>query len=258
MKFKLILAYDGSGYHGWQVQAGDNSVQETLERALGKILSHDVRVTASGRTDTGVHALGQVVSFGTSSSIPAEGLMKALNSLLPPDIRVLQASTAEPDFHARYGAVSKTYLYVIDTEPVMSPFSYRYALHHPGSLDLEAMDRAAGLLLGEHDFRSFMGTGSEVKTTVRRIIVSTVFAKGSKVFFVIQGSGFLRHMVRNIVGTLIQIGEGRIAPGEMTRILELKDRVHAGPTAPPQGLYLVSVEYGGGSNDSPEDERGRH
>lgn len=253
-KFKVTLAYDGSEYHGWQVQEGEASVQETVEKVLGEILGHEVRVAASGRTDAGVHAFGQVVSFEFASAIPEEGLLKAMNSKLPPDISVREVCEVGPDFHARYRATAKTYLYFVDTAEIMSPFLVRYALHLPGDLDVGAMDRAARMLQGEHDFRSFMGSGSKVRTTKRRILESRVFSKGSQVFFFIRGSGFLRHMVRNIVGTLILVGRGKMAPEEMARVLGLKDRTKAGPTAPPQGLYLVSVEYAAEGPGFPDDE----
>lgn len=253
-KFKATLAYDGSGYHGWQVQAGEPSVQETVEKALGEILGHAVRVTASGRTDAGVHAFGQVISFESASVIPEEGLLKAMNSKLPPDISVREVRKTGPDFNARYRATAKSYLYFVDTAKVMSPFLVRYALHLPGDLDVAAMDRAARMLQGEHDFRSFMGSGSAVRTTTRRILEAQVFSKGSQVFFFIRGSGFLRHMVRNIVGTLIPVGQGKTSPEGMVQILGLRDRTKAGPTAPPQGLYLVSVEYAGEGPGFSDDE----
>ncbi len=240
---KTILAYDGSGYHGWQVQAGVNTVQETVEKILSAILKHDVRVVSSGRTDAGVHAIGQVINFFTPSSIPEEGLLKAMNSMLPGDIKVSHIEEVPPGFNARFTAKSKTYVYMIETSEVLSPFLTRYALHLPGRLDIDAMDISAKMLLGEHDFSSFMGAGSAVKTTIRRIMVSEVFTRDTKVYFLIKGSGFLRHMVRNIVGTLILIGQGRMEPGDMKGIISLKDRAFAGPTAPPQGLYLVGVEY---------------
>jgi tRNA pseudouridine38-40 synthase len=252
--FKLTLAYDGSGFHGWQTQAGQTSVQETVELTLQKILKHEVRVVASGRTDTGVHALGQVISFQTPSTIPEMGLQRAMNSMLPPGISVMEVKAVGMDFHARRMARSKTYLYLMDTAQVMSPLLFRYALHLPGGLDIDAMDRAARMLEGEHDFSSFMGAGSAVRTTIRTILESRVFTKGSKVFFFIKGSGFLRHMVRNIVGTLIPIGKGKMTPADMARIVDLKDRGKAGDTAPPQGLYLVGVEYGEEGLSSPDDE----
>jgi tRNA pseudouridine38-40 synthase len=207
------------------------------------ILSHPVRVTASGRTDTGVHAFAQVINFPTQSTIPTDGLVRGLNSILPGDIAILSAEVTTPEFHARYMAKSKTYVYVIDTSPVRDPFLERYALHVEGPLDSVSMQEAAGFLLGEHDFASFMAVGSPVKTTTRIITTSEVIRTGNKVFFWIQGSGFLRHMVRNIVGTLLLVGKEKLVPEDLQRIMALKDRAFAGPTAPPQGLYLVSVEY---------------
>lgn len=241
---KIVLAYDGAAFHGWQFQHGSRTVQETVEQCLRKILGHDVRVTASGRTDSGVHALGQVVNFRTSSNIPEAGLLNALNSLFPCDLSAREVREVAPDFNARKLAHSKRYVYIIDTSEILSPFLSRYVMHLPDVLDLHAMEQSAGTLMGEHDFSSFMGAGSSVKTTIRKIMASGIFQKDSRVFFCIQGSGFLRHMVRNIVGTLIQIGQAKLAPEDMGRILALKDRTHAGPTAPPQGLYLVDVDYG--------------
>ncbi len=254
--FKLIIAYDGSGYYGWQVQQGRRTVQETVEQALATILKQDVRITASGRTDTGVHALGQVANFTTSSSIPEEGLLRALNSLLPSDLAVTDVEVADVNFHARRMAKAKSYAYVMDTSRIMSPLLSRYALHVPGPIDVESMNRAAQMLLGEHDFSSFMGSGSGVKTTIRNIMAAEIVARGAKLFFYIQGSGFLRHMVRNIVGTLILVGQGKIEPEEIMRIMALKNRSLAGPTAPPQGLYLVGVDYGSSHlGDSRKSER---
>lgn len=240
---KTILSYDGSGYHGWQLQSGPKTVQETVEKALSTILKHETRVISSGRTDAGVHAIGQVINFYAPSAIPEEGLLKAMNSVLPGDIRVTHVEEVCPGFHARFSAKSKTYVYVIETAGNFSPFLMRYALHLPGRLDIEAMRLSAGMLMGEHDFSSFMGAGSAVKTTIRRIHVSEIFVRDTKVYFLIEGSGFLRHMVRNILGTLILIGQERMEPDDIQRILALKDRALAGPTAPPQGLYLVGVQY---------------
>lgn len=243
---KIILAYDGSAFHGWQLQAAARTVQEAVEKSLRDILGHEVRVTASGRTDAGVHALGQVINFRTSSRIPAQGLLRALNSVFPPDLSAREVREVSSDFHARYLAISKKYVYIVDTSAILSPFLSRYVMHLPGGLDIRAMEQAAHALKGRHDFRSFMGAGSSAKTTIREIFDFEIFGKGSRVFFCIQGSGFLRHMVRNIVGTLIPVGLGAMAPRDVERVLGLRDRTHAGPTAPPQGLYLVEVEYGEG------------
>jgi tRNA pseudouridine38-40 synthase len=242
---KSVISYDGSGFMGWQAQVGVRTVQETLETALQQILKHPVRVTASGRTDAGVHALGQVVNFFTGSSIPAGGLLRGLNAALPRDVAVRSVEDAPPEFHARFLAREKTYAYVLHTAAVRNPFLERYALHVGRPLDCGAMREALGTLVGEHDFASFQGAGSEVKTTVRTIISADLSWQGDRVYVWMQGSGFLRHMVRNIVGTLLMVGERRLEPADMHRILDLRDRSHAGPTAPPQGLYLVGVAYEG-------------
>jgi tRNA pseudouridine38-40 synthase len=240
---KLVIAYDGSGFMGWQIQPGVRTLQDTVEKSLETILRHTVRVLASGRTDAGVHALGQVVNFHTTSSIPVEGLFRGLNSILPRDISVLTAEEASPDFHAQFQAKKKMYVYVIDTGNVRSPFLERYAHHEVYTLDTEAMGVSASYLLGEHDFMSFLASGSSVKTTIRTITLSEIITQGNKALFLIQGSGFLRYMVRNIVGTLLLVGRGKMPPEQMESIIARKDRSFAGPTAPPQGLYLVSVEY---------------
>ncbi len=241
---KITLSYDGSGYHGWQVQLGQKTVQETVEQGLSKIFNHKVRCIASGRTDAGVHAIGQVINVHTTSTIPDDGIQRALNAILPADISIRRIEDVDIGFHSRYMALSKTYTYVIETAEIMSPFLVRYANHFPGKLDPEFLERSLRLLEGKHDFRSFMGTGSPVRTTNREIFSTGVFLKGSLVFFCIQGSGFLRHMVRNIVGTLIQIMQQDTDPEEILHIMDQKNRSAAGPTAPPQGLYLVCVEYG--------------
>jgi tRNA pseudouridine38-40 synthase len=241
--FKVVLAYDGAGFMGWQIQPGVRTVQETLEASLKKIFDHPTRTIASGRTDAGVHALGQVVNFRTASSIPAEGLLRGLNAVLPGDVSAISVTEVSHDFHARYMARSKSYLYVMDADLVRSPFLDRYALHLNFPVDVQAMGEAARYLLGEHDFASFLAAGSEVRTSVRTITASEVMKRGNKVLYWIQGSGFLRHMVRNIVGTLLLVGRGKLLPDDMQRIIALKDRSCAGPTVPPQGLYLIGVEY---------------
>ncbi|MGC9323386.1 MAG: tRNA pseudouridine(38-40) synthase TruA [Desulfomonilia bacterium] len=240
---KCVLAYDGSSFMGWQIQPGVRTVQETCESALKRILCHEVRVIAAGRTDTGVHALHQVINLRTPNPIPPGGLMRALNSTLPGDVSVLSIHDVSPDFHARTCAQSKTYVYVMDTSVHPNPLLSRYALSVRGNIDITAMQEAAASLTGRRDFSSFQGAGSSVKTSIREVMVSDVFTKGSRIMYRIQGSGFLRHMVRNIVGTLLMVGTGSLIPEDMGRILEMRHRSHAGPTAPPQGLYLVGVEY---------------
>ena len=241
---KITLAYDGTGFLGWQRQAQGRTVQSTLEDALEKLFGHKARTIASGRTDTGVHALGQVVNVHTDSRIPLQGLHRALNSMLRGDISVLSVEEAAEDFHARFMAIAKKYVYIIDSSPVPSPFCARYALHVEGGLDIQAMKMSVSYLLGEHDFSAFMGSGSSVKTTRRKIFSTGVFPRGHRIYFYIQGSGFLRHMVSNIVGTMILVGQGKIRADDMGRILDGRDRTCAGPTAPPHGLYLIGVDYG--------------
>ncbi len=240
---KCVIAYDGSAFMGWQIQVGVRTVQETMEKALKEILGHTLRVTASGRTDAGVHAFAQVINFQTDSSIPIHGLVHGLNSVLPGDVAVNSAEEVPPEFHSRYMARSKMYAYVIDLSPTRNPFVERYALQEKGPLDCASMQEAAGIFLGEHDFASFQASGSAVKTTSRIITVSEVFQTGRKVIFCMQGSGFLRHMVRNIVGTLLLVGKGKIPPQAMEQIMAQRNRSSAGPTAPAQGLYLVGVYY---------------
>ncbi len=240
---KLILAYDGSGFNGWQLQPGVRTVQGVVEDALGEILGCRPRVVASGRTDAGVHALGQVINVQIRASIPAQGMLKGLNSILPGDISVRLAEDVALEFHARYMAKSKIYVYIVDTFDTPMPFLRRYALHMRHKLDIPAMGEAARFIIGEHDFTSFMAAGSLVKGTKRTIKDSFVIKKGRKVYFVIEGSGFLRCMVRNVVGTLLMVGKGELLPDDMKGILDVRDRAQAGPTAPPQGLYLAGVKY---------------
>ncbi len=240
---KLTLAYDGSAFCGWQVQPQLRTVQATLEDVLGGILGHAVPVQASGRTDTGVHALAQVANFRTGVPIPLPGLQKALDNALPSDIAVSRIEVVPPEFNARHSARAKTYAYVIRPAAFMSPLLARYVLHVREGLDICAMKNAAALLEGEHDFRAFMGAGSGVQTTVREIFTSELQQKDGQLIYVVRGSGFLRHMVRNIVGTLLLVGKGAMQPEAVTAVMADKDRSKAGPTAPSQGLYLVGVEY---------------
>jgi len=246
---KLTLAYDGSEFSGWQVQPDAPTIQGTLASAIGRLTGEKVLPQGSGRTDAGVHALGQVATFSTQASIPAENLVKALNDILPASIRVLEASQASPEFHARKSARAKTYRYRIYRGPICPPFLARYVWHYPYPLDQDAMLNAAGLVAGEHDFTSFAAVDPERDreegevSNVRRIFSSQWEVRGEELIYTVRGSGFLHHMVRNLVGTFILVGKATLKPEDLTRILEARNRSAAGPTAPASGLYLVSVEY---------------
>jgi tRNA pseudouridine38-40 synthase len=245
---KLLLAYDGTDFSGWQVQPGSATIQGTLASAIGRITGEKVLPQGSGRTDAGVHALGQVATFATESTIPAENLVKALNDILPASIRVLETSEAPPEFHARKSARAKTYRYRMYRSPICPPFLARYVWHYPYPLDESAMQQAAGLVIGEHDFTSFAavdperGCDEEV-SNVRRIFESEWERMGDELTYTIRGNGFLHHMVRNLVGTFLLVGKGTLQPQDVSRILQVRSRSAAGATAPASGLYLVKVEY---------------
>jgi len=250
--WKLTLAYDGTDYCGWQVQPGLPTIQEELSGALERITGERVLPQGSGRTDAGVHALGQVASFALKAPIPAENLQRALNRTLPAAIRVLQAERAAEDFHARHSARSKWYEYRIFRGEICPPFSARYVYALHGPLRLDAMRQAAASFLGEHDFRSFMASdpdrtararGSEVEDCVRTIFASEWYENGDMLTYRVHGSGFLHHMVRNLVGTMIAVGRGQFQAGEIPHLLALRDRRATGATAPARGLYLHSVMY---------------
>jgi tRNA pseudouridine38-40 synthase len=246
---KLILAYDGSEFAGWQVQPDAVSVQGTLASAIGRITGEKVLPQGSGRTDAGVHALAQVATFATESSVPAANFVKALNDILPASVRVLEAQEAAPDFHARKSARGKTYRYRIYRAAIYPPFLARYLWHYPFPLDELAMVRAAGLVEGEHDFTSFAAVdperGREGKpmSNLREIFSSSWERQGDEFVYTVRGSGFLHHMVRNLVGTFILVGKGTLRAEDVTRILQARNRSAAGATAPASGLYLVNVEY---------------
>jgi tRNA pseudouridine38-40 synthase len=258
---KLTLSYDGADFSGWQVQPGLDTVQGTLASAIGRITGEKVLPQGSGRTDAGVHALAQVVTFVTESSVPTANFVKALNDILPASVRVLEAVEAPSEFHARHSAQAKTYRYRIYRESICPPFLARYVWHYPYRLDEEAMAHAAELVIGEHDFTSFAavdpergqptsqeGTpGENQKNNLRRIFSSEwerVQGQGQEeLVYTVRGSGFLHHMVRNLVGTFILVGRGTLQVEDVTRILKAKNRSAAGATAPASGLYLVNVEY---------------
>jgi tRNA pseudouridine38-40 synthase len=240
---KLVLEYDGFDYCGWQVQNAAPTIQGVVEEALGKILGQRVRVSGAGRTDAKVHAIGQVASFRCAAGIPATALQRALNSLLPRDVVVQAVEDVPADFHARFSALGKVYAYRILNRPVRAPLQLRYAWHIPQPLDISAMATAGGCLQGTHDFASFQATGGDVTTTERTLTELSITRAGDEVVLSCTANGFLRHMVRNIVGTLVEIGRGMRQPTDIKRILDAHDRRQAGVTAPPQGLYLVQVLY---------------
>jgi tRNA pseudouridine38-40 synthase len=246
---KLILSYDGSEFAGWQVQPDAVTVQGTLASAIGRVTGEKVLPQGSGRTDAGVHALAQVVTFVTESSVPTANFAKALNDILPASVRVLEVEEAAADFHARHSALAKTYRYRIYRGAICPPFLARYVWHYPYPLDEPAMARAAGLVEGEHDFTSFAAVDPErvregvPASNVRRIFSSSWARWAEEFVFTVRGSGFLHHMVRNLVGTFILVGKGTLQVEDVTRILEARNRSAAGATAPASGLYLVGVEY---------------
>ena len=261
---KLTLAYDGTGFVGWQRQAEGQSIQGLLEEALSRIEQSPVTVIGAGRTDAGVHAVGQVASVTLESPIESGTLRRALNAMLPPEIRVLGVEDAPMTFHARYSARSKTYRYWVANGEVANPFSWRYAWLLPYPVDVGVMAEAARLVEGRRDFAGFQGSGSPTESTVRTVF-SSRFHQGTEtdprsgsrrwglpeapgtarlLVYEVSGDGFLRHMVRNIVGTLVEIGGGRRPADSIEQILSSADRRLAGPTAPACGLCLVRVEYG--------------
>jgi len=256
---RLTLSYDGADLAGWQVQPGRTTVQGALASAIGRLSGENVLPQGSGRTDAGVHALAQVASFATASTIPVENWMKALNDILPSSIRVLEVTEAPPEFHARKSARAKTYRYRIYRGAVCPPFLARYVWHYPYPLEESAMVAAARVVVGEHDFTSFaavdperverMAAGENVHTTyfyptnVRTIFASSWTREGEELMYTVRGNGFLHHMVRNLVGTFLLVGKGTVSLEDLRRILDARERAAAGATAPASGLYLVEVEY---------------
>ena len=268
--WKLTLAYDGTDFHGWQVQPHQRTLQGTLADAIASVTGERVLPQGSGRTDAGVHALGQVASFELSTAIPATNLMRALNRALPAAVRVVAAEPAAPDFHARHSARGKVYQYRVfqgrglsgEAERVCPPFLARTVHVHPWALDLPAMQQAAQLVIGQHDFTSFAAVDPDLTTRqnagdvkaanmVRKLTVSewklcpenSGTDAAELLVYTVRGSGFLHHMVRNLVGTFLDVGRGRIHPEAIPQILAARDRSQAGATAAPTGLFLINVEY---------------
>ena len=249
---KITLAYDGTRYVGWQRQSEGTSVQGLLEEALARFEGRPTIVHGAGRTDAGVHALGQVASAQLSGGHDTRELMRGLNASLPMDVRVLQVDEAANDFHARFSARSKTYRYAIRNTPMVSPFEYPFVWHVPERLDLAAMQAAAAALMGTHDFACFRSAGQQVRSTTRTITQSEILNnyqlpttnyQPGLVAYEVTATGFLRHMVRAIAGTLVEVGCGKRSPDSVAALLDGRSRADAGATAPPQGLFLVSVTY---------------
>ena len=239
---KLTIQYNGKNYCGWQKQNDSLGVQGTIEQAIKEITREDVKITGSGRTDAGVHALGQVANFNTESSIPIEKIPSALNSKLPKDISIINAEEMPLDFHSRYCAKGKTYRYMIYNNSYRTPIYNSISYFVKYDLDLEKMQKEAKSLIGTYDFKGFMSSGSSVKDTVRTIYDIQIIKQEDLIVIEVQGNGFLYNMVRIIVGTLVDIGRGRIN-SDMSSIIESKSRSMAGHTAPAQGLFLKKVDY---------------
>jgi len=241
---KITVEYDGGNYQGWQIQKDEPTIQGVIEEKLEIILNQKARVIGSGRTDAGVHALNQVANFFTSSKIELESLKKGLNSLLPPDIVIKNLVEVDANFHARYDAKSRVYKYLIFSGDSLSTFYRRYSwqVHH--QLDVERMRKAADCLLGWHDFASFQGADGENHSSERKIVQFTIRGRAKGwIITTVEANAFLRHMVRNIIGTLLEVGKGSMIVEEFRDILESRDRRKGGITAPPQGLFLKEVKY---------------
>jgi len=243
MRFCLVVEYDGTDYQGWQIQPDGRTVQGVLEEALQRLLGHPVRVAAAGRTDAGVHAAGQVVSFATDRDFDTVTILRAVNALTPRDLSVRAVDAVPDDFDPRRSAQSRCYVYRIWNRRIPSPFWRRFAWHVELPLDMAAMGAAATALVGEHDFTSFRAARCDAAHPVRRVLRSEVSRVGELLNYEIEATAFLRHMVRNIVGTLVEVGVGIRSPEDMTVLLNDRDRNLAGVTAPAQGLCLVEVRY---------------
>ncbi len=239
----VVCEYDGTAYHGWQSQPNGITIQEVLEEKIGIITQGKISLMASGRTDAGVHALNQVANFRTKSAIGCENLLKGINSLLPEDIVVKVLRDVDEKFHARYSAKSKIYVYRIFNNPVRSALYRHYSWYLRAPLDLGAMGEAAKSLEGTRDFSSFCAAGGDTEDHVRTVAATSVEMTGGMISFVIEANGFLRYMVRNIVGLLVDVGRGIITPAGFKEIMDAMDRTRAGITAPPQGLFLKEVRY---------------
>ena len=243
MKIRITLEYDGSNYSGWQLQAGRDSIQARLEAALERIFGAPIRVHGAGRTDAGVHARGQVAAFTIPRAFDPHELRRAMNAILPNDIAVIEAAAAPGQFDPRRDAIARVYEYRILNRARRSAFDYRYAWRLKDPLDLEAMNAAAACFIGEQDFAAFRSLGSAESTTIRRIYSSAWTRDGDRIVYRVEASAFLRHMVRTMVGAMVECGRGKFAPAQITAILAARDRARAPAAAPACGLFLVEVRY---------------
>jgi tRNA pseudouridine38-40 synthase len=248
--FKLTIAYDGTDFHGWQIQTGKSTIQGEIVNVLQRLTEEKIVLHGAGRTDAGVHALGQVGSFRTQSGLSAQDFHRALNALLPPTIRIVASEEVGPDFNARWSARGKTYRYRMYRGRVLPPMLWRYVLYYPFPLDEDAMREAAARFVGTHDFASFAAsTGSEEddkeRATERKIYSAELVRTpdNEELHFTVRGRSFLRYMVRKMVGTLLDVGRGKLTPADIDRLYELKDRSKSGPTVPPHGLFMVEVQH---------------
>ncbi len=253
-RIRLVLEYDGTAYAGWQRQANGLSIQELVETALLKIVGEEVRLCSSGRTDAGVHARGMVAHFSTERRLPMEAYCAGVNRHLPADVAVLEASEAPDDFHARFSARGKWYRYTVQQGMVRTPLSARFSWHVRKPLDLPAMRRAAALFVGLHDFAAFRGAGCSARTTEREVFSFEIALQGDLLVFDVRGKGFLRHMVRIMVGTVVEVGMGVRPVEDVAGLLQRGCRTLAGRTAPPQGLCLMRVWYEESPCETPRDE----
>jgi tRNA pseudouridine38-40 synthase len=240
---RLTVAFEGTAYHGWQIQSDSPTIQGLISRAITRITSEQVSLNGSGRTDAGTHARGLVANFLTGSQIAASQLVRALNSILPKDVRILSAKTVPLHFNARRDAVSKTYRYQMYLGTILPPHLAREYFHYPYRVDISKMKAAARLFPGEHDFASFAKTNTAIKSTVRRVFRCDLRKSGRRLFLTVEGNGFLHHMVRNMAGTLLEVGKGSIALEDFQDLFSKRDRTLAGFTAPAHGLVLLKVQY---------------
>ncbi len=245
-RIRIIVSYDGTNFHGWQVQPGQATIQSELQLAFFALSKTAILVQGSGRTDSGVHAIAQAAAFTTTSSIPCENLLRAMNHLLPGAIRLTRVDEVAPEFHARHDAVSKLYEYRIFRDEICSPFERPYVHHHAYPLDDQKMIAAAPLFEGEHDFSAFAAFDERYDSSyskVRTIFSSTLVREGPRLIYRVRGSGFLKYMVRNLVGTLIEVGKGNLGTADVQKLLSGGSRADCGATVPPCGLFLVEVTY---------------